>query len=55
MTDFVGGLRLVQEENERKQVEALWNGHSRFQCPAYVIGYGGEAEALTHRSESLST
>ena len=46
MTDFVGGLRLMQEENERKQVEALWNGHSRFQCPAYVIGYGGEAEAL---------
>jgi hypothetical protein len=46
MSDFVGGLRLMQEENERQKVEALWNGHSRFQAPAYVIGYGGEAEAL---------
>ncbi len=46
MTDFFGGLREFQQSSERKKTEALWNGHSRFQAPAYVIGYKGEAEAV---------
>lgn len=46
MTDFFGGLRAFQESSEKKKTEALWNGHSRFQSPAYVIGYKGEAETL---------
>jgi hypothetical protein len=46
MQDFVSDLRAVQEANEKQQAEALWNGHSRFQTPAYILGYQGEAEAL---------
>jgi len=46
MSDFITTLQTMQEEKERRERKAFWNGHSVFQAPYQVVGFKGTAPAL---------
>lgn len=46
MTDFLVGLRELQEKREQERTSDFWKGHSLFQVPYSVVSFKGQAEAL---------
>lgn len=46
MTDFLTGLRELQEQKEQERTSDFWKGHSLFQVPYSVVSFKGQAEAL---------